>query len=267
MAYRAYRSGKISPAQLYKDMRERKERKSTRVRKSMSKRPPSEYRDMGHQTRAHKLLAGSGMGFGKIVFPYAGPRELRALSATSVGTRRGASTAIKERGYRYVKIIDQADKNMDGKTGFLTDLSNLNHENRPSQYIITLDMPLANIFLYHTDDESKFVDVASGTKDSARRTRINENKLKKALMLREAMCTDHNPKTCFQKVLEFLGFSSKFTARKKSVKKSLKKSPKKTPKKTPKKSPKKTPKKSLKKVPKKSLKKAPKKSVKVSKNL
>jgi hypothetical protein len=250
MAYRAYSSGKKSLAQVYKDMHKRRERKSTRMRKSMSKRPPSEYPDMGPQTQAHKVLAGSGMGFGKIVFPYAGPRELRALSATSVGTRRGASTVIKERGYRYVKIIDKDDKNMDGKTGFLTDLRGLNSKNRPSRYIITLDQPLANIFLYHTDDRSKFVDVPSGTKDSARRTRLNEKKLEEALMQQEAMC-DHAKPTCLQKVLTFLGFSSKFSARKKTPKKSIKK----TPKKTPKKYIKKTSKKSIKKAPKKTPKK------------
>ena len=233
MAYPVYR--KKTLAQVYEDMHKRRERKSTRVRKSMSKRPPSEYRDMGPQTRAHKLFGGSGMGFGEIVLPYADPAVLRALSATSVGTRRGASTAIKERGYRYVKIIDKDDKNMDGKTGFLTDLRGLNQENRPSRYIITLDKPLANIFLYHTDDKSKFVDVASGTKDSARRTRINDKKLEEALMSKEAMCKDHESKTCLQKVLKFLGFSSKFIARKKSVKKSFKKSIKKAPKKSVKK--------------------------------
>ena len=95
MAYRAYSSGKKSLAQVYKDMHERQEKKRKRVRESMSKRPPSQYRDMGHQTRANKLLAGSGMGFGEIVFPYAGPRELRALSATSVGTRRGSKYDYK----------------------------------------------------------------------------------------------------------------------------------------------------------------------------
>ena len=232
MAYRAYTSGKKSLAQVYKDMHERRERKSTRVRKSMSKRLPSQYPDMGPQSRAHKVLAGSGMGFGEIVFPGVGPRELRALSAVSLGARRGASKAIKERGYRYVKIIDSDDKNMNGKTGFLTDLSDLNPENRPSRYIITLDQPLANIFLYHTDDRSKFVNVESGTKDSARRTRINEKKLEEAIMRQEemAMC-DHTKPTCLQKVLTFLGFSSKFTARKKTPKKSVKKASKKTPKK------------------------------------
>ena len=243
MAYRAYSSGKKSLAQVYKDMHERREKNRTRVRKSMSKRHPSQYRDMGHQTRASKLLAGSGMGFGQIVFPYAGPRELRALSATSVGTFRGSSTAIKERNYRYVKIIDKDDENMDGKTGFLTDLRGLKQENRPSRYIITLDKPLANIFVYYTDDKRKFVDVESGTKDSARRTRINDKKLEEALMSKEAMCKDHESKTCLQKVLKFLGFSSKFIARKKSVKKSFKKSVKKSFKKSVKKSVKKVSKK------------------------
>jgi hypothetical protein len=256
MAYRAYR--KKSLPEVYKDMHERRERKSTRVRKSMSKRLPSQYPDMGPQSRAHKVLAGSGMGFGEIVFPGVGPRELRALSAVSLGARRGASKVITERGYRYVKIIDKDDKNMDGKTGFLTDLRGLNPENRPSRYIITLDKPLANIFLYHTDDRSKFVDVPSGTIDSAHRTRINDKKLEEAIMRQEAMC-DHAKPTCLQKVLTFLGFSSKFSAHKKSIKKTPKKSVKKVSKKTPKKSIKKMPKKSVKKTPKKAPKKTPKK--------
>ena len=42
MAYRAYSSGKKSLAQVYKDMHERREKNRTRVRKSMSKRHPSQ---------------------------------------------------------------------------------------------------------------------------------------------------------------------------------------------------------------------------------
>ena len=261
MAYRAYSSGKKSLARVYKDMHERRERKSTRVRQSMSKRLPSQYPDMGDRTRGDNLISGSGWGNGMALIPYVGKRELRALSAVSLGARRGASKVIKERGYRYVKIIDSDDKNMDGKTGFLTDLRGLNPENRPSRYIITLDKPLANIFLYHTNDRSKFVDVRSGTKDSARRTRINDKKLEEAIMRQEAMC-DHTKPTCLQKVLTFLGFSSKFTARKKTPKKSVKKVSKKTPKKSIKKVSKKSIKKTPKKAPKKSVKKAPKKAPK-----
>ena len=91
--------------------------------------------------------------------------------------------------------------------------------------------------------------IESGTKDSARRTRINEKKLEEAIMRQEemAMC-DHTKPTCLQKVLTFLGFSSKFTARKKTPKKSVKKTPKKTPKKAPKKSVKKASKKTPKKM-------------------
>lgn len=93
--------------------RDRANRRGARVRQGLL-RPASEFPDMGHQSRAAKVLGGSGMGFGDIVMRSLGPPELRAFTATSIGTRRGASNVIIERGYRYVKIVDAEQKNMNG---------------------------------------------------------------------------------------------------------------------------------------------------------
>ena len=133
----------------------------------------------------------------------------------------GASKVITERGYKYEKIKDKNDKNMNGKTGFLIDLTHLEDPDQ-FKYIITLDKPVANMFVYYTNDDSKFEDVPTGTKDSAHTTRINKEAMESALRRQEEMCGNHHTKTCLQKVLKFFGLS-KFKSHKKSVKKSVKK--------------------------------------------
>jgi len=244
----AYNSPKyLSPNDIRRRKDKRKKRKSDGVIKGMN-RSPDKWPDMGKSRNIFR----TGFDYAKpFVIDYLNEEDLPTIAMLGLGPRRGAMKTIKERGYRHVQIKDKDQKNMDGLTGFLT-------QYRPNMYVIKLKKPVGNISVYYTDDTSKFIDVPTSTKDSAHTTRVNKNALELAMKRQEEMC-DHMKPTCLQKVLTFLGFSSKFTARKNSVKKTHKKSVKKASKKTPKKSVKKASKKSIKKTPKKSVKKAPKK--------
>jgi hypothetical protein len=246
-----------TPVEIFRKIKKRRrETKHKQAQESMS-RPASEWPDVGGSQ-----LFGSGHGYGMDVNKFLGAKELRALSAISLGARKGASKVITERNYRYVQIKDENDKNMNGKTGLLIENDTEKYPNL-FKYIITLIEPVGNMFVYYAEDESKFTDVPTSTEDSALTTRINKEAMEKALRRQEEMCSHHDKKTCLQKVLGFFGIS-KFKSHKKSVKKSVKKSHKKSVKKSNKKNAKKSVKKSLKKSHKKSLKKSHKKSLKKS---
>jgi hypothetical protein len=259
----SYRGGSVtktkSVAKILQERQRRRERTHDRIKKQTQKsmsRPASEWPDMG-PSRGSQLF-GTGFGYGTGVIGFLGTKELPAAAATSLGARKGSSKVITERNYRYVKIKDENDKNMNGKTGFLIENDTEKYPDL-SKYIITLVEPVGNMFVYYADDESKFTDVPTGTKDSVHTTRINKKAMEKALRRQEEMCSHHDTKTCLQKVLKFFGIS-KFKSHKKTVKKSHKK----TVKKSHKKSVKKSHKKSVKKSHKKSVKKSHKKSVKKS---
>jgi hypothetical protein len=257
-----YRGGSVtkikSVAKILQERQNRRKKKYDRIAKQAQKsmsRPASEWPDMG-PSRGSKLF-GTGFGYGiEDVIKFLDKKDLPAVSATSLGARKGASKVIIERGYRYVIIKDKDDKRMDGKTGFLIENDT---EKYPTlfKYIITLDKPVGNMFVYYTNDKSKFKDVPRSTKDSAHTTRINKQAMEKALKRQEDMCK-HDKDTCLQKVLKFFRLS-KFKSHKKSVKKSHKKSVKKSVKKSHKKSVKKSHKKSVKKSHKNNVKKNAKK--------
>jgi hypothetical protein len=258
----SYRGGSVtktkSVAKILQERQRRRERTHDRIKKQTQKsmsRPASQWPDMG-PSRASKLF-GTPFGF-KLVSEFLNEKDLPAVGATSLGARKGASEVITERGYRYVRIKDKDDKRMNGKTGFLIENDTEKYPDL-SKYTITLDKPVANMFVYYADDESKFTDVPRSTKDSAHTTRINKEAMEKALRRQEEMCSHHDKKTCLQKVLGFFGIS-KFKSHKKSVKKSHKKSHKKSVKKSHKKSVKKSNKKNAKKSVKKSNKKSVKKT-------